>query len=432
MTNKIDRTKSPLYNSLELSNILPIETFKLDNKVEVGIIKGGSQEIVKIDWIFSAGMEQAGRTVLATATGNLMREGTTTKSSQEISEMLDNYGSYLSVATYHHNSIVTLIALTKHLDKLLPLVEDMLSNPVFSQEEIDIYLNKKRQEYLVNLERVGYLTTMKFKEVAFGSNHIYGMSVTLDDYDKISREDIVKFHSDNYLKNRLNIVVAGQPLDNTVELLNSHFGKNERDLLIKERVNSVDFDSSSDLDHFVLKADAMQTSIKIGRRIITNHHKDFTSLAVVNTILGGYFGSRLMTTVREEKGLTYGISSGLQSYLESGIWMISSEVAAVKQSEAIEAVFEEMRKMREELISVEELEVVKNYMLGSMMRIFDGPFSTSDVYRNIKEGGLDLSYYQRLEDRIKSITPEEIKNISEKYLKKDDFFVIISGSENKN
>lgn len=422
----LNRSQVPEYNSLILDDFIAVEEMKLDNGVGVSVMRGGTQEVVKIDFVFPSGTAQANKPLLASTTGNLLLEGTNAKSSLEISNILDSYGAYFSVSSFFHSSVATLFTLSKHLHTLIPFVKELIYESIFPQEELDIYLDKKRQEFFINRERVNYLSALKFKEVVFGVDNVYGQSVNINDFNKINRNEIVKFHKEYYLENSLEIIVSGLPSNDVFDILNSNFGYQQRDFKIAD-VSHINISSSSEKKHFVEKKDALQCAIKIGRPIFNNLHPDFLPLTIVNTILGGYFGSRLMTSVREEKGLTYGIGSSLQSFKHSGLLTISTEVAVDKYSEAVDAIFLEIEKLRTEKISLEELDVVKNYMIGELMRRFDGPYSTADIFRSLKENSLGLDYYKQLEKSINTITPEIILELSKEYLQKDNFFVIIVG-----
>ncbi len=175
------------------------------------------------------------------------------------------------------------------------------------------------------------------------------------------------------------------------------------------------------------KEDSLQSAIYIGRPMFNNHHPDFIPLQILNTLLGGYFGSRLMTSLREEKGLTYGVGSDIRAFKYGGLWAIASEVMGEKRQSAIAAIREEMIKLSTVTVSDNELEVVKNYMLGELLRNFDGPFLTSDIFRTLWEFGLDFEYYGKLIDEINSISKEKILSLAKQYLNHHDFYVVVAG-----
>jgi predicted Zn-dependent peptidase len=177
----------------------------------------------------------------------------------------------------------------------------------------------------------------------------------------------------------------------------------------------------------IKKPGALQTAIKIGAASINKRHPDYPALKVLNVILGGYFGSRLMKNIREEKGLTYGISSNVFSFNLSGYKFISTEVSKKNTQNTIDEIFKEIVNLQTKPVEKEELSIAKNYMLGEMVRMFDGPFAIAESFRSAWEFGLDNSYYYRLADKIKSIGPDEITSIAATYYKLDELYVITAG-----
>lgn len=427
MTNIPDRQNGPASEPIGEIDFLPVLETTLPNGIEVTLIQAGSQDVTKIDWVFPAGAIQAGRPLLSSTVGNLMIEGTTSRSSAQISETLDFYGAYLSTQTYFHNSVVSLVCLTKELPELFPLVEDVIRNASFEQRELEIYINKRRQEYILESEKVKTIAARRFSESIFGADHPYGRQVSLSHFDAITREDVVSFHRDAFTPHGCKIVVAGQPGENIVNLLTRHFGMNDWPKGPYNGNGVDDIVPSVEKFQLVEKEGAVQSAIRIGRPIFNNHHADFIPLQVVNTILGGYFGSRLMTSVREEKGLTYGIGSNIMSYKNCGMWYIASEVMGEMRPAAVGAIFDEMLRLANEPVPDDELEVVRNYMLGELLRNFDGPFSTSDIYRTLQEFNLDFGFYSKMVDVIRTITPARIMELAAKYLQPDDFYVVVAG-----
>jgi predicted Zn-dependent peptidase len=422
-----DRQKGPDFQVLEGIDFLPVNRLTLPNGIDVSLIEAGSQDVAKIDWVFPSGAVQAGKPLLASTVGNLILEGTHTRSSAEISDTIDFYGAFLNVQTFHHNSVITLVCLTKELPELLPLVEDVVRNASFDAKEFSIYLNKRRQEFILDSEKVRTIAARQFGSVIFGSDHPYGRQLELAHFDTLTCDELVEFHQKAYTPLGCRIVVAGQPGKEIIPLLTKYFGSPAW-LPGSVNLNGVgEIQTCTEKFHLTEREGALQSAIRIGRPLFNNTHPDYIALQVVNTLLGGYFGSRLMTSVREEKGLTYGIGSSILAYPKSGMWVIASEVMGEMRPAAVDAIFEEMRRMMSEPIDENELEIVRNYMLGELLRQFDGPFSTSDIYRTLWEFGLDFEYYGQMVEVVKNITPQQIMDLSAKYLKPEDFHVVVAG-----
>ncbi|MCG8580488.1 MAG: insulinase family protein [Bacteroidales bacterium] len=423
---KINRHEAPEFKNIDAFELLPIETFKLNNGIKVHLMQAGSQDVAKLDFLFPAGSVQAGKPLLASITNKALSEGTTNMSGAEVSEKIDFYGAFIGQQASFHHSIVTLVSLTHFLPQTLEILEDIIKNPVFEQKEIDTLINKRKQEYLIESDKVKTLATRAFTQNLYGKEHPYGNYVTMDDFESLTREDVVRFHQKAYIPKGTHIIISGQPGNDIKAILNQRFGQQWSDESpLSDSKPNVDLRREKSI--FVEKADALQSSIKIGIPLFTKDHPDFFGMQILNTILGGFFGSRLMTNIREEKGLTYGISSFIMTYKYAGFLVISSDVKAENRDLAVKEIFNEIRQLREELIGEEELELVRNFLLGDMIRNFDGPFATSDNYKGLIDLNLPTSYFNQFFEVLKGITAQELQLLAQKYFKEEDIITVIAG-----
>ena len=163
----------------------------------------------------------------------------------------------------------------------------------------------------------------------------------------------------------------------------------------------------------------------MARHFPNRHHPDFTKAQVLNVVLGGYFGSRLMSNIREEKGYTYGIHSYLQNHIEQSAWMISTEAGKDVSEAAIEEVYKEMKILREEPVSEDELMLVRNYMMGSILGDLDGPFQIMARWKNIILNNLSEQYFYETINTIRNITADELQLLAQKYLQPDEFYELV-------
>jgi predicted Zn-dependent peptidase len=211
-------------------------------------------------------------------------------------------------------------------------------------------------------------------------------------------------------------------------LLNSYFGNSGAgEINIEEPVNILKANELKKVH--IHKSGMVQDAIRIGSATINKRHTDYPGLKVVDSILGGYFGSRLMKNIREEKGFTYGISSSLSSFDLSGYKVISTEVGSKNCQKAIGEIYKEIRLLQKVPVKKEELAVVRNYMSGEMVRMFDGPFALAESFRSAWEFGLDNSYFYKLAEKIKTIEPDEIIELARTYYNIDELYEITVGAE---
>ena len=183
------------------------------------------------------------------------------------------------------------------------------------------------------------------------------------------------------------------------------------------------------MEHYIEKGDALQSAIRLGKVAINRSHADFPGMQVLNTILGGYFGSRLMANIREDKGYTYGIGSALVSMKNAGYFFIASEVGADVCGSALDEIYKEINILKQDAVSTEELSLVRNYMLGSMLGSLENAMSHADKFKNIYFSGLGYDYYQNYIRTVKTINPEDLLGLASKYFNTDAFETVIVGKK---
>lgn len=399
----------------------------LDNKVPLYQFNVGSEEIVRIDFIFDAGEINSELPMVAPITNMMLKEGTVSMKAEELNEKLDFHGIMYNLFCSYDKAGLSLLCLNKYLENALELASDMLIRPSFGEKELTTLLGKQKNDYLISRDIVAVLAKESFFSNIFGNGHPYGRTVELKDFDKITTEQLRTFHANCYIPDNLYIVVAGKIPKNTEQLINKYFGNQQRRDLVPLEFNFIP--KKPEKRRHTEKANAVQTAIRIGSTTINKCHPDYPGLKVVNTILGGYFGSRLMKNIREDKGFSYGIASSLYSTQQSGIKVIFTEVNQANTNEAIDEILKEVSILGREPIKSDELEIVKNYMLGNLVRSLDGPFALIDNFRSLYEFGLKNDFNYLLEEKIKNISADEIMELVNNYYKIDDLTVVTAGKE---
>lgn len=424
---KLDRKIQPDIKLLNKIHLHQPEVIHLDNDVPVYLINAGTQDLVKVEFIFSAGKWYEEEVLTSRFTNKILKEGTKNFTSKKIAEKVDFYGAYLQLSSEKDNAYITLYCLNKHLHELFPVLEEVIFQPVFPENELQILRQNLRQEYIVNSEKVKYVASWKFNEMLFGEDHPYGRLASIEDFDKIDRIKLRNFHEEKYGTNKCKIIVAGKIPENLVGLINKHIGNHNNSV---QEQNTVlhKIDTNANLTSHIVKENAIQSAIRIGKILFNKNHPDFPKVKVLNTVLGGYFGSRLMTNIREDKGYTYGIGSVLLSLQNSGYLYIASEVGTDVTEKAIQEVYKEISRLQEEKIPEQELNLVKNYMLGSFLRSIDGPFALSESIRGLIEYNLHNNYYENFINIIRNISSEELRNLACKYLEKESLYQLKVGS----
>ena len=424
-----DRSKAPRQGKqIKLPLKDPIY-MPLDNGLDAFAIHAGEQEVTRIDIIFKAGTALQKKKLTASATGKLIKEGTRTYSSAQIAGQLDYVGAYCDVNTSKDSSTLTLYSLTRHLEKLMPLIVDMISNATFPEQELTTYLDRKRQEFVINSEKVRYRAMLEFNRLLFGDTSAYGQILELGDFDRLSREDLDEYYHANFTAGNAYLIVSGKADEKVLALVNKTLGNGFIPYAgIAPRVNYIGANGTR--EHFIEKKGALQSAIRIGRPVFNKMHPDYHKFILLNTVLGGYFGSRLMSNLREDKGYTYGVTSSHYNYLHGAAFSVATEVNAVHTRSAIEEIFREMKRLQEEEVSREELDMVKNYIYGTFLRNFDGPFALADRFRSAHDFGLGFDYYLDSLNQLMSVTAGDLLETANKYLRRDEMICLVVGSYN--
>ncbi len=423
----INRNIQPNINLVDRIDFNQPEISTLDNGIPVYQLQTGTQDIVKLEFIFEAGNWFEEKKLVAWFTNKMLKEGTRKYSAGQIAEKIDYYGAHLELTSDKDMAYVTLYTLNKHLSDVLPVVEEVLFHPTFPENELAIKIQNKKQEYIVNSEKVRNLARWKFNELIFGETHPYGRFINPDDYNAVYQDDLIDFHQHNYFVKDCKIIAAGKIRKDLLPILNNCFGTysdqferntNNRNLIEPGNLHIV---------HFI-KENALQSAIRIGKKLFNKKHPDFLKLNVLNTIIGGYFGSRLMTNIREDKGYTYGIGSAIVSMQHSGYFFIASEIGTEVTQNAIDEIYREIDVLQNEKVPESELNLVKNYMLGSFLRSIDGPFALSESFKGLVEYGLDFNYLKSFVNIVKQTNADEIQLLAQRYLDRNSLFELKVGS----
>jgi predicted Zn-dependent peptidase len=399
---------------------------KLKNNIPGFLIEAGTEDISRIEFTFTAGSVREDIPLLASTTNMMLTEGTKNYTAEKLNKTLDFYGSFYNLFSERDRAGIVIYCMNKYLEKILGLASEIIFHPAFPPDELKTLMKKRLSWYLINREKVNSLAMDQFFESIFGSLHPYGRQVFADDFNNINATNLKNFHSVFYNPENLAIIVAGKIHEKTVDLLNLYFGTDGSETTRPEE-SCRSPERQAEKKVHINKPGAVQTAIVIGSPTINKRHPDYPGLKILNIFLGGYFGSRLMRNIREDKGYTYGINSSVHSLDLSGYQTISAEVSKKNTQNAIEEIYKEIKLLQQVPPEREELAIIRNYMLGEMVRMFDGPFAIAESFRSAWEFGLDNSYYYTLAEKIKSIDPDEITSLAKTYYNIDELYEITAG-----
>lgn len=419
----LDRKSPPAYQKVTSIQLPKVQPFQLSGGIPVHVIDAGKQAVLRIEFIVKNGAvseKVLGQSFFAI---KMLTEGAGPYSSKEIANLLDVHGAYVE----HHPGLdyctLTLYSLTKHLPSLLPLFRTILTEPLFPEHEFNILKDIKKQQIRVDETKNAVVAAKKYREALYG-NHTYGKHLYQEDLERIQQKDVVQFYEDN-IRNGFEIMLSGQVSEEVLNLLEQNFG----DLPFRNLQGSaLAVPGSGEAKRInIEKEDSLQSTIRQGRVLFNVTHPDFHKFTVLNTAFGGYFGSRLMKEIREERGYTYGIYSNLIPMKNSGYFVIGTDVIGEHTEDTLQEIARQIRILQTEAIDPEELETIKNYMVGSFLGSLNTPFALADKFKTVYFNGIDMEFFNEHVRQIYDTSAEDILRMANEYLDPDTFTTVVVG-----
>lgn len=386
--------------------------------------------IARISIMFPAGSVYEEKKLQAFFAYQLLKQGSKKKSAAVVNDLLDFYGSYTETELGKDGAILHIFLQNRYATELLSVISELITEPAFEESELEIFRNKQKQKFIISLEKVSGMARNALPELLFGSKHPYGGKVTPMHYDAITIEDLRQFYSTCIAGKKFSVMLAGLAEKDLLQAIDNTLGKipvSEKLTEIPAEKFSVDAYKPTSLH--IEKPDAIQNAILLAKPTPNRLHPDFYALHIATTALGGYFGSRLMRNIREDKGYTYGIGAAVSTYKNGGFFIVSTEVGADVYKDACKEIYKEIDTLCQELMDVEELETVKSYMQGDLLRDTDGPFALADRFLHQHVNHLPKDYMEQFSSAIQQVTPETIKEVAARYLHTSTLCEIVAGKK---
>ena len=407
-------------SSVDMPKAHPIAA---SNGVQIYTLPTPDFEVVRFSFVFRAGTSVQHKPFAASAAANMLGEGSNSLTAQQIAEQLDFYGSYFDVNIDRDYVYISFCSLRKFFMPTLEVAREIILNPAFPEHEFDVYCSKRKQNLAIERKKVDVQSRELFASALFGAEHPYGISSPEACYDELTREDLIDVYRKLYTATNCFVVCSGQ-LDDEVM---GHI------IAMAEALpegKSVDITLPQTTTTHQMRRDietALQSSVRVGRLLFPRNHPDFVGMQVVAAVLGGYFGSRLMQNLREEHGYTYGVMAAMVNFDKEGYLAIATQVAREVREEVLTEIYYEIERLRNELIPEDELQMVKNVMIGEILRILDGPFGIADVTIENIMCGMNNSATEHSVEQIIAITAEQVRDLAAKYLRREDLVEVVVG-----
>ena len=408
----LDRTTPPKFKKAKTIRLPEAQTVRLNQKTTCHYIAIGQQPIVQIALVVNAGKWFESRNGAATFMAKMLLEGTTSFNAHQITSQFDQYGAVIECSASDDHITLTVHVLSKYLDKLIPVLQEIIYAPTFPESELIVLKQIQKQTLKINNQKNNIYASKKFRELLFGVKHPYGTFLTEKAIDEITTADLHTHYNNVFKNNRATLFLSGDVTEKTLALLEDWIDLGQNDTAVTHEFSP--FQNEKRVLG-IKRAGALQSSIRIGKIIINKLHDDYFRLLLTNEVLGGYFGSRLMKNIREDKGYTYGIYSSMVHLLSHSYLVIGTDVKADSEKNTIDEIFKELSKLKSESIGEDELTTVKNYLIGKFQSQINTPFSLMNKYKALFLHNLSPDYYSRYLSAITEVSTDDVMAMAKKY-----------------
>jgi predicted Zn-dependent peptidase len=422
---KVHREIAPALHPLAPPSLLPYRQETTGNGLPVIYLHDPRQEMFKIDLVLPHGAYHQPRPLVASTTINLLNAGTRALEAAGIADFFDFHGASVETRAGVHRSGISLLSPRRHAAKMIEMLATMLLDSTFPRRELEIHARNGRQAHEDDMEKTSYLARRAFLRLLHGEGHPYANHFTTADFDRVTVEDARAFHRSRLSAPACRLILSGNVDDDLPRVIERAFSPLPREPLAPD--GEIPLAPATPGVYRFEKPGAVQASLRVGKRGVRLEDDDYIPFQLLNMALGGYFGSRLVSNIREDKGYTYGIYSMNVNLALGAYWMISTEVNASQADAALDEIRREIARLQEEPIPDEEMRLVKSYDHGELLRELDGTFAQAEALKHDLDYGTDTSFCTRALERARDCTPETLLSLAREHLRLDEMLSVIVG-----
>lgn len=423
----LDRTIAPDYQPVQDISLASVDTRQLDNGAPLYIVAFDQQPVMRVEINIDAGAWYEQQPATAFFAWKMLSEGTANRTSAQISDAFDSYGAFIELNSGFDRGSLVVYCQPKHLGSVLPLMAELLTEATYPEKEFEDLRTITLQNLKVSFEKTSHIASVRFRQKLYGTQHPYGRSQQPDTVSAFPRAEAVAFYNQRIRRQPFRVLLAGQVTLTEIALVNQVLGQLPIQASVSGGATPQPAIISDATPELIEKAGSLQSSIRLGRVLFKRDHPDFYKMLVMNEILGGYFGSRLMKNIREDKGYTYGISSNVGAFREAGQFLIGTDVKREFTQQTIDEIWKEIHRLQTEPVPADELTTVQNYMAGEFVGSLNTPFEIADRYKLILLDGLPVDFLSGYISRIRAVTTADVQQMAQRYLTKNTLVEVVVG-----
>ncbi|WP_375436845.1 M16 family metallopeptidase [uncultured Hymenobacter sp.] len=426
----LDRQVAPPVQPLASITLPAADVFLLSNGARLHVLRNNAQPVVRLQVVFRAGKWYEPVSGLSLLTARMLLEGTRTRTARQIADEVAFYGASLDCEQGFDRATLTLYCLTRHLENLLPLVLDILTEATFPSTELELLKTRTIQNIQVERQKNSYLAAELFSRNLYGPAYPYGNVFDESIFSTITQSAVQSFYQTAYRFSEAEIFLCGDVSQVDEQSIKHHFGQPTASHPSPTRLTGFQLSESVSHEHKTV-ADSLQASLRIGRLWPPLTHPDTHKLQVLIKVLGGYFGSRLMKNIREDKGFTYGIYASIGPREHACSLAIGTDVNGDNAYAAVSEIHYELLQLQNELIPQKELQTVKNYVIGKFANELSTVFEQCDKYKAIIFLNLPSDHYSQFISEVNSVDSQQLLTLAQQYLSPTSMTEIVVGPNAK-
>jgi len=379
--------------------------------------------IINLTVLTEAGGWYASQPGVDYLTTRMLLEGTKAKTSTQVTAYIAHYGAQITAYSKADYCRIELFCLSQHFSVMLALLKEILQTPSFLTKNLQQVQKLKCQSLKIEQEKNSCMLHKYFKEAMLEAYHPYGYNLTEQAINAVTAEDLKQYHSQVFFTG-LQVLCSGKVTKEDIVKICSEFEVLKIPTLAKP---SYDFKPKKPLKQHIPRPDSLQTAIGIGKLLFPKNHPDYWKMYITTELLGGYFGSRLMRNIREEKGYTYHIYATLIPLRETTYFFIATEAIKKYTQQVCSEIYKEITRLQTQPVEWPELDNLKNYMIGHFLNQINDPFSIMQHFEAAHLHGLEQTFYRHFFTTLRQLTPEDIQQMAQKYMALDSLTEICVG-----
>ena len=418
----------PRIKAMDMDNIRLPRTLLLNNGTSLHLIDEGVRDVIRFDLLFAGGYSVQSHPLQALFANRMLREGSSGLTSKDVSYKIDSCGAWVEIYSSQNCNHITLYTIKRHFGELLKTIAEIVKAPAFRESDLNVVRTANKSHFLVNSHKVDVLAHGHFERAIWGENHKFGRMLCADDYDAVTIDGLREYYDRIYGSRNCTIFLSGKLDDAVIADVSRAFGEEEWGASTAVVIEDLPPLGCSCGRVNVKVDDAMQSAVKIGTMSLDSSHPDFYPLKYMTVLLGGFFGSRRMTNIRERNGYTYHIEADLSAHGHRNSFVVSSETDNQYVAPLINEVYNEFLRLREEPVCRDEMHKLRNCTLGELCREYESVMAKADVFINTWLSGEPFDGVNRYLDVVRTAKAEDFMRLAADYLHPEKMVEVVVGA----